>query len=158
MSAVEEAYERWWRSGVGSTPRAAFYAGWEAANQPSLFDDSEPRTIPSRSTDPATSHAAVRAITVKAGSQRARLLQAFMDSYRIEISSWQGHFPSGLTDEEAMDRAVGVAPRSEFSKRCSELREAGYIEPTGETRPGSSGLQRIVSRITDKGRAAVRGL
>lgn len=97
-----------------------------------------------RNTDPDTSHAAAAEIKVKAGSQRARLLAAFagFGQWRIE----------GLTDEEAMRIAQGVSPTSEYSKRCSELREGGFIEPTGETRPGAAGPQRIVSRITDKGR------
>lgn len=116
-----------------------------------VSDDSEPRVIPSRTTDPATSHAAAREIKVKAGSQRAHLLRAF--------NAISQYTDKGLTDEEAAQIAVHVSMGSEYSKRCSELREAGYIEPTGETRAnGSSGLQRIVSRITDKGRAAVRSL
>lgn len=99
--------------------------------------------IPSRATDPETSHAAAREIRVKANSQRAYLLESF---YR-----W--HVKGGLTDEEAMMWSDHVNAISEFSKRCSELREGGYIEPTGETRAGSAGVERIVSRITDKGRA-----
>lgn len=107
------------------------------------IDDALADVIPSRSTDPETSHAAAREIRVKAGSQRARLLQAFMlfDQF-------------GGTDEQAMIacRNYGVSPTSEYAKRCSELREGGFIEATGETRAGSAGPQRIVSRITDKGR------
>lgn len=113
--------------------------------------------IPSRTTDPATSHAAAREIKIKAGSQRARLLQAFAEEPEFRRAMGWADL-DGMTDEEAMEAAKGVYERSEYSKRCSELREAGYIEPTGETRTGSSGLQRIVSRITDKGRRAVREL
>lgn len=102
--------------------------------------------IPSRSADPETSHAAAREIRVKAGSQRAHLLESF---YR-----W--HVKGGLTDEEAMMWSDHVRAVSEFAKRCSELREGGFIEPTGETRPGIAGPQRIVSRITDKGRAWIQ--
>jgi hypothetical protein len=108
--------------------------------------------IPSRSTDPDTSHVATAEIRVKAGSQRARLLAAFHDvDVRINLSGLH----EGLTDEEAMGYAIGVSPGSEYAKRCSELREGGFIEPTGETRAGSAGPQRIVSRITPKGRAWV---
>lgn len=157
LSPAGAAFSEWWRNRDEEVPSfwPTFEAGWNAAM---AARQSDPRVIPSRSTDPVTSHKAAAAITVKAGSQRAKLLDAFMDSYKTEISSWQGHFPSGLTDEEAMNRALGVSPSSEFSKRCSELREAGLIEATGETRPGGSGHQRIVSKITDKGRAVVRGL
>lgn len=122
-----------------------------------VSDDSEPRVIPSRTTDPETSHAAAREIKIRAGSQRARLLQAFA-YWQDDAATAKAWAHSGLTDEEAMKWAIGVSSDSEYSKRCSELREAGYIEPTGETRTGSSGLQRIVSRITEKGRAAVRDL
>lgn len=105
------------------------------------IDDALGDVIPSRTTDPVTSHAAAKEIRVKAGSQRAYLLHCF----------W--NFPGGLTDEEAMRCSHGVSAMSEFSKRCSELREGGFIEATGETRAGSAGPQRIVSRITAKGRA-----
>jgi hypothetical protein len=99
--------------------------------------------IPSRTTDPETSRAA-EPVKVKAGTQRAWLLSAFNRDV-------------GLTDEEAMHETLGaVRPVSEYAKRCSELREGGFIEPTGETRAGSAGPQRIVSRITDKGRAWIR--
>lgn len=98
------------------------------------------RVIPSRSTDPETSRVA-EPVKIRAGTQRAHLLSCF----------W--NFPGGLTDEEAMKCAHHVSATSEYAKRCSELREGGYIEPTGETRPGSAGPQRIVSRITAKGRA-----
>lgn len=94
-----------------------------------------------RNTDPDTSHDAAAAIKIRAGSQRHLLLDVFV---------LRGH--AGYTDEEAMHAADGVTPTSEYSKRCSELREGGFIEPTGETRPGAAGVERIVSRATAKGR------
>lgn len=108
------------------------------------------RVIPSRDTDPETSHAAAREIRVKAGSQRALLLYAFSSvEYQDGVSD--------MTDEQAMWNADGVAPSSEYAKRCSELRDGGFIEETGETRVSTvTGKARIVSRITDKGRAWVR--
>lgn len=102
------------------------------------------RVIPSRSSDPDTSRAA-EPVKIKAGTQRARLLEAFHD--------WGFN---GLTDEQAMKAAPGVSATSEFAKRCSELREGGYIEPTGETRAGSAGPQRMVSKVTAKGAAWIR--
>lgn len=117
------------------------------------IDPPEPRTIPARSTDPHTSHAATTAIRVKAGTQRHRLLAAFA----------QDAAEAGLTDEEAADLADGVPYRSEFAKRCSELRMAGFIElclyagtSSPVTRKGVAGQERIVCQITDAGRAAVR--
>lgn len=101
------------------------------------------QTIPARDTDPETSHAATAAqMLAGGGSQRAYLLEAFS---RL----------TDATDEEAMDSHPEVSPTSEYSKRCSELRDAGYIEPTGQTRPGRSGNARIVSRITEEGRVAL---
>ena len=93
--------------------------------------------IPSRATDPATSHAA-EPDRWRTGSQAIRLLQAF--AALIDA-----------TDEEAMEQAIGVSPLSEYAKRCSELREAGLIEPTIYTRPGYSGRERMVSTITEAG-------
>lgn len=140
-------------TGVPPEGWAAFYAGWRACvkslDQPSLFDKTDPRVIPSRKSDPDTSHTAARNIVVKAGTQRAYLLQAF-DRARLDGKD-------GLTDEHAMMWTNGLAhPHSEYSKRCSELREAGLIEPTGETRNGSSGQARMVSRITERGRQWIR--
>lgn len=109
------------------------------------------RTIPSRRSDPDISRAA-EPVKVRAGTQRARLLKAFA-VHEIGRAIHEG---PGLTDEQAMLCAEGVAYTSEYAKRCSELREGGFIVPTGETRAGAAGAQRIVSRITDKGRAWIR--
>lgn len=99
-------------------------------------------TIPARHTDPPTSHQATEEIRVKAGSQRAKLLAVYAD-YPMR----------GLTDDEAQQFAVGVSERSCYWKRCSELRDGGYITDTGETRAGVAGPQRMVCRITEKGMA-----
>lgn len=113
-----------------------------------------PRTIPSRTSDPETSRKAEPG-PIRAGSQRHRLLAAF----------GQESAAAGLTDEEAADLADGVPYRSEFAKRCSELREVGWITVVTKlsdgaplTRAGVSGQQRIVSAITDAGRAALARL
>lgn len=100
------------------------------------------RVIPSRNTDPGTSHQAAAAVIITAKNQRGRLLAAWG---RLEDA----------TDEEAMEAAEGVSAVSEYAKRSSELREAGLIEVTGETRKGGAGTPRIVSKITDAGRAAL---
>lgn len=98
---------------------------------------------PSRSTDPATSHKA-EPHRVTARNARGKLLRAFAETSAVD----------GLTDEQAAHRAL-VSPSSEYAKRCSELREAGLIEPTGEERRGNSGQSRMVSRITEAGRVAL---
>jgi hypothetical protein len=89
--------------------------------------------------DWTTSVAGANSVAYRAGSQKAKLLEAFKDAY-----------PEGLTDEEAAVRA-GISLGSEYSKRCGELRQDARIavlEVLGEvvTRAGSSGVQRIVSK------------
>jgi hypothetical protein len=100
-----------------------------------------------RNADPRTSGQAVPGV-MRRGSQRHLLLRSYAERAP----------ESGLTDEEAMERAVGVNPNSEYATRCSELRNAGWIEDTGEDRKGNSGTPRIVCRITDAGRAELRRL
>jgi hypothetical protein len=109
------------------------------------------RVIPSRRTDPETSHQAAASVVVTARNQRGRLLAA-----HATASQYVSY--DGLTDEEAMENAQGVAPTSEFAKRCSELRDAGLIVPTGATRKGGAGIPRIVSKITDQGLKVARNL
>jgi hypothetical protein len=107
---------------------------WAAERAP------EPQVIPARATDPETSQAATPR-RVDAKNARGQLLDAYSRM-------------TDATDEEAAERA-GLSLRSEYAKRCSELREAGYIEPTGGTRLGSSGHRRIVCRITLAGQVAL---
>ena len=91
-----------------------------------------------RANDPATSTKAAATIWVRAGSQRAKLLAQYdLDS---------------MTDEEA-GHASGLAmlPKCCYWKRCSELRQAGYIATTGVTRPSSAGVEQLVCAITQAG-------
>lgn len=99
-----------------------------------------------RTTDPRTSHQ-WNPNGMRVGTQAHRLLQTF------------GRWPDdGLTDEQAMEKSEGVSPLSEYAKRCSDLRTAGLIRDTQRDRKGASGLDRIVSEITDKGRAVLARL
>lgn len=85
--------------------------------------------------------------TMRPGTQSHRLLETF------------GRWPDdGLTDEQAMEKAEGVSPLSEYAKRCSDLRTAQLIVDTGKDRKGGSGLDRIVCRITPKGQAVLARL
>ena len=92
-----------------------------------------------RRNDKATSKAGAQSLTVRAGSQRHLILSR----YALEA----------LTDEEA-GRMSGLSslPKCCYWKRCSELRQAGYIKPTGETRVSSAGVEQQVCRITIEGR------
>ena len=91
-----------------------------------------------RRDDPSTSEEGAKAMTVRAGSQRAKLLA------RYEQDS--------MTDEEA-GNASGLAalPKCCYWKRCSELRQAGYIATTGVMRRSSAGVDQNVCAITQAG-------
>jgi hypothetical protein len=92
-----------------------------------------------RRNDGATSKAGAKSLTVRAGSQRAKLLATY----------YAEHY---LTDEEA-GHASGLAslPKCCYWKRCSELRQAGYIKPNGKTRISSAGVEQQVCHITAEG-------
>jgi non-ribosomal peptide synthetase component E (peptide arylation enzyme) len=85
------------------------------------FDD---LPLPVRTTDPATSHKAARAVVIRAGSQRARLLVAYADA---------GDY--GLTNDGA----------------CGELLAGGFIRATEDTRPSRAGEAQRVCVITRAG-------
>lgn len=99
-----------------------------------------------RTTDPDTAHAAAQAYPLRKGSHRTLLLLAFAEAG-----------DRGATDERAAFVA-GLSPRSEYATRCSELKRAGLVVDTTETRPGSSGAARVVRRITPAGLLAAEGL
>ena len=92
-----------------------------------------------RANDPATSTKATQNLSVRAGSQRALLLSRYA--------------VADMTDEEA-GHASGLAllPKCCYWKRCSELRQAGYIAPTGEVRHSSAQVDQQVCSITQTGR------
>lgn len=95
-----------------------------------------------RRDDPATSKKAGKEITVRAGSQRAKILAAYI----------YGPF----TDYEAGQRSgygdPARYPNCCYWKRCSELRQAGFIEVTGETRRSPAGQLQQICRLTEAGR------
>lgn len=100
-----------------------------------------------RDTDPDTSRAGTRTLGVRAGSQRHTLLAVYAGTL------------FGFTDEEA-GTTSGLArlPRCCYWKRCSELRQAGYIEPTGDTRLSTAGEAQQVCRITEAGSDALASI
>ena len=85
-----------------------------------------------------TSTSGAKAMTVRAGSQRALLLAQY------ELDS--------MTDEEAGHASgLSMLPKCCYWKRCSELRQAGYIATTGVTRRSSAGVDQHVCAITQAG-------
>jgi hypothetical protein len=99
-----------------------------------------------RATDPVTSHVAAK-MPFKRDSQRHLLLKGY---YAASASD------QGMTDEEAA-RWAGIRSGCPW-KRCSELREAGLILPTGQTRLSSGGAQQRVCRISSYGASLVEKL
>jgi hypothetical protein len=99
-----------------------------------------------RRDDSATSGGGAKAMTVRAGSQRAKLLTAY-------------YMYDDLTDEEA-GKASGLSamPKCCYWKRCSELRQAGYIATTGDTRVSTAGVDQQVCAITDEGIQTLAGI
>lgn len=111
-----------------------------------ILFDTDPTPL-ARASDPATSHRAAKSAAIRSGSQKHTLLRAYAMAGGV-----------GLTDEEAasvtrLDQARSCC----WWKRCSELRQAGYISDTGRTRTSVAGEQRMVCEITAAGRAAVAG-
>ena len=94
-----------------------------------------------RSSDPDTSVEGAKDVKPRQGSQMALLLSAYAQ-----------HRIFGLTDEQAgQESGLAQRPRCCYWKRCSDLRNAGLIEDTGDRKEGSSGSLMMVSRITAKG-------
>jgi hypothetical protein len=93
-----------------------------------------------RRTDPATSHAAARALGGKAGTMRRQLLVTFSLG---EATGEEAAIASGLD-------------RWQASKRTSDLLAAGLIVDTGRTRTGTAGRQQRVLQITAEGLEALR--
>jgi hypothetical protein len=87
-----------------------------------------------RATDPATSGAAAARAALRATSNAAQLLTGYR---------------TPATHEEAADRA-GLSHETGH-KRTSDLKQRGFIQPTGRTRPGKSGSQMTVYAITTEG-------
>ena len=98
-----------------------------------------------RANNAATSKAGAKSLTVRAGSQRALLLSR----YALEA----------LTDEEAGKASnLSSKPKCCYWKRCSELRQAGYIATTGVTRTSSAKVEQQVCSITETGRDVLDSL
>jgi hypothetical protein len=96
-----------------------------------------------RATDPSTSLNAAVELTDK-----ATMMRNLLYAYRNDMTD------GGLTAEEACAAASYTAEDGAW-KRVSDLKAAGWIEPTGTTRPGLSGRAQAVCRITDTGRQAL---
>ena len=94
-----------------------------------------------RNGDGHTSRSPLPGLSIRAGSQRAILLATY------------AQHGDGLTDEEAGNLSgLSKLPRCCYWKRCSELRQAGYLTVTGDTRTSTAGEAQQVCSITEAGR------
>lgn len=101
------------------------------------------RVIPSRHSDPQTSHDGEKDVAMRANSQKYKLLSVYAKNGRM--------------NSEHAAQLAGLSPLSCYWKRCSELHlDMGYLMDTGKTEVGRAGSARIVYEITDWGRAALR--
>lgn len=92
------------------------------------------RIIPSRE----ISNEAYRESRIRAGTQKHVLLMTF------------GRYKD-LTDLEAAELS-GLGTTCEYEARCRELRRMKLIEQVPGTRQGHGKSQRMICKITDKGR------
>lgn len=118
---------------------------------PSLFDSQPRKRV--RRTDPDTSKAAAGSLDpLQLSEQRRKVLWA------IAVMEHYGHSgkPGATTAEIVMRLSyTGHAPQqSVVARRCTDLRDAGYIVDSGERRPGTSNTPLIVWVLTEAGRAA----
>lgn len=97
-----------------------------------------------RNSDPETSRSGAADVKLRAGSQKARLLDAF--AHAVDLTSEEAGKATGLADK----------PGCCYWHRVSDLAAAGLIAPTGETREASTGSHQQVYRITSKGLAVTR--
>jgi hypothetical protein len=102
--------------------------------------------LDARKSDTGTSIEGAKSVAIRAGTHRTKLLETYA-SCGYGITDEVAGLWSGLADKNAG-----------YWKRCSELRRAGYIAPTGETRKSSNGSMQQCCRITDAGRQAIARL
>lgn len=96
-----------------------------------------------RATDPVTSKESAKEVQVRAGSYRAQILAVYITAQGI-----------ALTDVQA-SRLAKMPDRSCWWKRCSELRQGGYIEDTGEVfHDPETDKDVMLCRATEKGFSA----
>lgn len=93
-----------------------------------------------RTSDPVTSHQAAALYPIHRGSDRYRLLAAYAEL--------------GPSTDEQVGIHEGIR-RVADTRRASELRRSGLIEPTGAKRPTATGAKAMVCRITPAGREAL---
>jgi hypothetical protein len=105
-----------------------------------LFGDLEPRAH-ARTADPDTSHAAAHRLSNK---------QTMLRNLLTVLGS------RGPSTSDELVTGCGYTAESGAWKRVSDLVRLGYAEDTDERRPGRSGREQVVRRITERGREVLR--
>lgn len=108
--------------------------------QPTLF--AEPTA---RRSDPKTSHKAAASARMRAGSQRHRILAAFL------ITANRNPDPGWTAREVGQLTGLADKPGCSYWTRVSELARDGLIEYTGQTRPVDTGEEQRCYRLTRQG-------
>jgi len=108
-------------------------------------DDSLFGSAMARHTDPITSHLGASDVRLRRDSQKVQLL--------IEYAK------RPMTDEEAgYASKLAMKPKCCYWKRCSELRDLGFIADMGVTRLSSAGSAMMVCDLTREGRIALQNV
>jgi hypothetical protein len=98
-----------------------------------------PASVLHRATDGDTSREAARSVSMRSGSQKARLLDVYANS-------------GVLTDDEAADRAgLLTKPGCCWWHRCSDLRKEGLIVQVNIKTSKLTGEERMGCVITERG-------
>lgn len=99
------------------------------------------QTHNARAGDPDTSHAAARSVRLRSGTQKARLLLAYLHH--------------GLLTDADAGRIVGLR---EAHKRCADLRNDGLVQRTDTVRDEDTGEQVMRCGLTQEGIEVARHL
>lgn len=125
---------------------------WEEPTLPGMPEAVDPRTLAPGMVGrahPVTSRDAAALVAPRTGTQRWRILQAFLHLA-----------PGGLTSEQVEAR-TGL-PANSVRPRLLELREdermGGWLVDSGETRPTKSGAQAIVWQLAPGAAGRLREL
>jgi len=139
--------------GVDAEPRQTEIVAAPPGDDPTLLDMPVPVShgLDARSSDPAQSHSAGRAVAEREG--KAGVVNPDTDRCRALRAYGSAEYP--LTDTQAGARA-GIRFRSCGWKRCGELLEMGLIRQTGVTTDEETGSQVRLCAITLAGTATLK--
>ena len=101
-----------------------------------------------RTTDPATSQRAAKRAALRAGSQCTLLLRQYAKAGDVGLAAWEAGDMSGLSSRQGCC----------YWRRCTDLRDMGFIADTDETRLSPAGERQGVRVITAAGWSALMNM